>query len=124
MVSGCSSATRSTTRTIRIAPSRISRIRCGSELVPAPLPAKTGDYARLVRMQRKGPAIALAQPLHDTQAQTIALRRGLVCCGPPIAVVAHLVGDRQLALSDDNFDWPLPGKRMLEGIAYQVTNRD
>src|SRR5690606_20913902 len=38
-------------------------------------PRKTGGDTRLISMQRKRPAIALAQPLNDTQTQAIPVRR-------------------------------------------------
>src|SRR5215218_5205816 len=41
----------------------------------SPSPRKPGRHTRFINVQRKRPAIALTQPLHDTQTQTIPLRR-------------------------------------------------
>src|SRR5687767_13030128 len=57
-------------------------------------PRKTGGYTRLINVQRKRPAIALTQPLHDTQTQTISVRRRLKRRVPPISVTAYLIGDQ------------------------------
>ena len=90
-------------------------------------PGKTGDNAYLISVQQKRPAIALTQPLNDTQTQTIPLRRLRLRLGRPVpcvGVAAHVIGDKQLVIVDANRDWPLPVQRVLERISHQIIDRD
>src|SRR5690606_14709717 len=88
-------------------------------------PGKTGGHASLVRVQRKSPAVALAQSLDDAETQAISV--GGRCAGrcERVGIVtAQAVGHQQLVLLDEDRDRSLSAGRLLERVPHQVGDRD